>query len=462
MGKTGKAAGRPEKSAGRRYTVRHPEDETQRIRQLGQDLADRADACGIVFCNTHNRAARVFAYLQRKGFPAVLLPGGKGGKEEQEAFCSGESRILVAASGTLPAAGRQDIRFVIHFNMPLSPDVYLKETGLAGLDGKGADCILYYLPRDRQTAGRLLRHVLLQRDISGKEAAARFRSAEDALAEMVRYCELPGNPDSAVREEILRHMNGAAGGQKPEPKKSFRKEERPKPEPNAGKKNKTKPKNAPGKTGAGKPDAAGEKKDRVLYSSGSEKIWKLRTGKIDSQEILGISEKITYADMMVADAVYSLKKRGEKAIYAKHVMELLSGNESLTLRPDRKQEIGESLQKLERADIAGLYEKEKDKIFGIPPEALLIPRFPTSLENLSMIHYLYCRICASAGEISLTEMWKQLGIGIPEETYYKNRKENTLQDKAEKILRHFADVGFIRGFSVSAAGDGPERTAKIT
>ena len=65
---------------------------------------------------------------------------------------------------------------------------------------------------------------------------------------------------------------------------------------------------------------------------------------------------------MVGDAVYTLMKHRVPAIYARNVMELLSGVDGLTLQPDRKVEVDKSIKKLMQTQIT--IDRRKSRYFG--------------------------------------------------------------------------------------------------
>ena len=43
---------------------------------------------------------------------------------------------------------KPDIRYIIHYQMPGSPEAYVQEAGRAGRDGKPARCVLLFQPDD--------------------------------------------------------------------------------------------------------------------------------------------------------------------------------------------------------------------------------------------------------------------------------------------------------------------------
>ena len=193
---------------------------------------------------------------------------------------------------------------------------------------------------------------------------------------------------------------------------------------------------------------------------------------------------LSYYDRMIADAAYTLMRREVTTIFAKSIMEVLSGNEALTLRPDRKQEVEESMSRLAAlrvvpsarpygraafyaADASGEEEtpwfpvqkkktgfaydpahlpqayvraEQRGLLIRAPQHMFAASGLPTSLENLAIAHYIYVRI-ALRQKVRFAELCRELDIHFPEGAYYRERKEATIRQKAETIIQAFRASG---------------------
>ncbi|HEV3008463.1 MAG TPA: RecQ family ATP-dependent DNA helicase, partial [Burkholderiales bacterium] len=113
----------------------------------------RSGGAGIVYCATVRAAKEVHAWLGKQGVKAELYHGRLGGRERterQEAFMSGKARTMVATNAFGMGIDRQDIRYVVHYQLPGSLEAYYQEAGRAGRDGKDARCTLLYDHADRR------------------------------------------------------------------------------------------------------------------------------------------------------------------------------------------------------------------------------------------------------------------------------------------------------------------------
>ena len=155
--------------------------------QLLSFLGRHKGACGIVYCGSRARTERVAAKLVEKGFPAVPFHAGLDPIEKRASaarFRSGEPLVVVATIAFGMGIDRPDVRFVVHLDMPDSPEAYYQQIGRAGRDGDLADTLLLY---DGQDVARA-RHWLTQSSApSAQKRVMRLR-----LEEMVSQTETVG------------------------------------------------------------------------------------------------------------------------------------------------------------------------------------------------------------------------------------------------------------------------------
>ena len=129
--------------------------------QLLDLLARHPGACGIVYCGSRAKTERIAARLQQKGFPAIAFHAGLDRADKRAAltrFRSGEPVIIAATIAFGMGIDRPDVRFVVHLDMPDSPESYYQQIGRAGRDGDPAQTLLLYGGEDIARA----RHWLAQ------------------------------------------------------------------------------------------------------------------------------------------------------------------------------------------------------------------------------------------------------------------------------------------------------------
>ncbi|NOY75838.1 MAG: RecQ family ATP-dependent DNA helicase [Kiritimatiellaeota bacterium] len=136
-----------------------------RIREL---LSDRLhdDGAGIVFVSTRSHSEDVAAYLADSGFSAKAFHAGLPAPEKreiQDAFIAGDVKVIAATNAFGMGIDKENVRLVVHADIPGSLENYLQEAGRAGRDRAAADCVLLYDDNDveRQfqlSAGTRLTH----------------------------------------------------------------------------------------------------------------------------------------------------------------------------------------------------------------------------------------------------------------------------------------------------------------
>lgn len=95
----------------------------------------------IVFVNHRESAERVAAYLETLGYPAVLYHGAMDQRDRESAvarFNSGSRPILVATDLAARGLDIREVKSVIHYHQPLSPEAYTHRNGrTARVDADG-------------------------------------------------------------------------------------------------------------------------------------------------------------------------------------------------------------------------------------------------------------------------------------------------------------------------------------
>ncbi|MEK4147494.1 ATP-dependent DNA helicase RecQ [Robertmurraya sp. FSL W8-0741] len=119
---------------------------------------------GIIYFSSRKRAEALVERLKDEGFHKVMAYHGGMDQESriliQQQFIHGQLDLICATSAFGMGVNKEDVRFVIHYHMPLQIESYIQEIGRAGRDGKKSLAILLYSPGDEALSYHLVENEL--------------------------------------------------------------------------------------------------------------------------------------------------------------------------------------------------------------------------------------------------------------------------------------------------------------
>lgn len=117
------------------YIVRRCED------KLGQllNICSGVPGTGIVYVRSRKKTEELAAFLTANGISSSFYHAGLGPdsrSDRQAKWKSGEIRVMACTNAFGMGIDKPDVRFVVHFDVPDSPEAYFQEAGRGGRDGK--------------------------------------------------------------------------------------------------------------------------------------------------------------------------------------------------------------------------------------------------------------------------------------------------------------------------------------
>jgi ATP-dependent DNA helicase RecQ len=116
------------------------------------------DGSVVIYCATKKNTENLAEFLQNSGYTAEAFHAGLENsikKRVQDQFIEGLIPVICATNAFGMGIDKDDVRLVIHADIPGSLENYLQEAGRAGRDRKEAECILVFDEQDIEGQFRL-------------------------------------------------------------------------------------------------------------------------------------------------------------------------------------------------------------------------------------------------------------------------------------------------------------------
>src|SRR5690625_2953225 len=147
-------------------------------------IKERPGESGIIYTATRKQADQLQLEINKIGIEAEKYHAGLSENERKQAqhsFVHDKSSIMVATNAFGMGIDKSNIRFIIHYAMPMNIESYYQEAGRAGRDGEPSDCILLFSPQDIQLQKFFIEQLETEDQIT-------IQNEYKKLQEMINYC----------------------------------------------------------------------------------------------------------------------------------------------------------------------------------------------------------------------------------------------------------------------------------
>lgn len=150
---------------------------------LDSYLPNHKQESGIIYAPTRKLVESIHAQLIKRGFRAAYYHAGLAEdvrRKQQNRFINDQVEIMVATNAFGMGIDKSNVRYVIHYSLPMNIEAYYQEAGRAGRDGEVSDCILLFSGQD----SHLQTFFIDQSELDDEKKALEYKK----LRAMINYC----------------------------------------------------------------------------------------------------------------------------------------------------------------------------------------------------------------------------------------------------------------------------------
>ncbi len=131
------------------FAVRQVEHKEDKLLEILKNVPGSA----LVYARSRKKTKEIADLLLRQKISVDYYHAGLGHDQrmkKQESWKKGQTRVIVATNAFGMGINKENVRVVVHYDLPDNLEAYYQEAGRAGRDGKKAYAVILYHPGDKQ------------------------------------------------------------------------------------------------------------------------------------------------------------------------------------------------------------------------------------------------------------------------------------------------------------------------